>query len=383
MLPKPSANFTLPSLYDNLELNARLYFPRLTSDSDGLWKGLAIFAHPYAPLGGSFDDPVVHSVGSLFVSEGYLLTTFNFRGAEGSSGKTSWTGKAELGDYAAVYAFALSFLGVEGVRQHLHHGKPSTARLLLGGYSYGSMITSYLPALHTVQSIIQHAPEGSAEFEINERADKLAKAFLGYCESHDRRGRYSTITDVLSPNATVGGYESPKAANKIRRESSRHSVDVERVRRSVDRVRHKLSRGGSDEVHQQPQILETYSDDVLVPETSFLIISPLFGAVSQFATMFSGLKFERQDREATAAKNNRPTDPQQVFCHSPTLVVFGTHDHFTSSKKTRNWCEDIKNRPESQLDFCEVREASHFWHDADVERQLVGVVQQWLHGLTT
>lgn len=378
-LPAPSVSFSLPSLYDNLELNCRLYFPKLSSSDDHeKSKGLAIFAHPYASLGGSFDDPVVHSVGSLLVNEGFLLVTFNFRGAEGSSGRTSWTGKAELGDYTAVYAFVLSLMNIDGVQQHV--GRNSAAPvLLLGGYSYGSMITSYVPAIEVVQKILDQAEEGSAEYEIKERADKLGQTFLGYCETRDRRGRHKPSA-LSTTHATFGGYESAAASTKIRRESSRHSVDVERVRRSVDRVRRRLSRGGSDEVDTHSYVVESSAKNILNPETVYLIISPLFGAVSNFATMFSSLKFERRDRNSTAARNVAIADPDQRFCHSTSLVVFGTHDHFTSSRKTRDWCERLK-RSDARFDFCEINDAGHFWHDEKLEVQLLAAVKEWLHRL--
>jgi alpha/beta superfamily hydrolase len=36
-------------------------------------------AHPYAPLGGCFDDPVVDEVGGELLNAGFFLVTFNFR----------------------------------------------------------------------------------------------------------------------------------------------------------------------------------------------------------------------------------------------------------------------------------------------------------------
>jgi len=36
-------------------------------------------AHPYAPLGGSFDDPVVGMVGNEILKHSWILLTFNFR----------------------------------------------------------------------------------------------------------------------------------------------------------------------------------------------------------------------------------------------------------------------------------------------------------------
>lgn len=39
----------------------------------------AIIAHPYAPLGGSFYDPIVTAVGELFLQKGFIVGVFNFR----------------------------------------------------------------------------------------------------------------------------------------------------------------------------------------------------------------------------------------------------------------------------------------------------------------
>jgi alpha/beta superfamily hydrolase len=39
----------------------------------------AIVAHPYAPLGGCYDDPVVASMGNALLDAGYIVGTFNFR----------------------------------------------------------------------------------------------------------------------------------------------------------------------------------------------------------------------------------------------------------------------------------------------------------------
>ena len=38
-----------------------------------------MIAHPYAPLGGSYDDAVVLSVTETLVNEGHIVMTFNFR----------------------------------------------------------------------------------------------------------------------------------------------------------------------------------------------------------------------------------------------------------------------------------------------------------------
>jgi hypothetical protein len=81
-LPSPRSSFTIPSLHDDLELDCRLYFPRISTsekEQERVGRSFAIIAHPYAPLGGSYDDPVVALAGSVLLKHGFVLGTFNFR----------------------------------------------------------------------------------------------------------------------------------------------------------------------------------------------------------------------------------------------------------------------------------------------------------------
>jgi dipeptidyl aminopeptidase/acylaminoacyl peptidase len=84
-LPDPTLTFTIPSLHDDdTILKCRVYHP-LSLLPGGRRKKLAwhrnavVFAHPYAPLGGQFDDHVVHAVTAVLLQLGYLVVTFNFR----------------------------------------------------------------------------------------------------------------------------------------------------------------------------------------------------------------------------------------------------------------------------------------------------------------
>lgn len=36
-------------------------------------------AHPYAALGGCYDDPVVDVIATAILQEGFIIGTFNFR----------------------------------------------------------------------------------------------------------------------------------------------------------------------------------------------------------------------------------------------------------------------------------------------------------------
>jgi hypothetical protein len=82
MLPEPALTLTIPSLHDSTVLDCRIYHPAsLTANPRAPpWRRhAAILSHPYAPLGGCFDDPVLDEVGEQLLRKGYLLGTFNFR----------------------------------------------------------------------------------------------------------------------------------------------------------------------------------------------------------------------------------------------------------------------------------------------------------------
>jgi hypothetical protein len=74
MLPLPTITFTIPSIHDDLVLDCRIYIP-----SHFAAKKAAIIAHPYAPLGGCYDDPIVDIVGSTLLKQNFVVSTFNFR----------------------------------------------------------------------------------------------------------------------------------------------------------------------------------------------------------------------------------------------------------------------------------------------------------------
>ena len=85
--PEPHYGFTIPSIHDDIPLDCRIYHPKVLSrpssreeQAGEAWrkKGI-VMAHPYAPLGGSYDDHVVGVVVEAFLNLGYIVGTFNFR----------------------------------------------------------------------------------------------------------------------------------------------------------------------------------------------------------------------------------------------------------------------------------------------------------------
>ena len=82
MLPEPAFSFTIPSIDDAAALECRIYSPphSILNSEEFAWdpRG-AVIAHPYAPLGGCFDDRVVLSAVAEILQEGFVVGTFNFR----------------------------------------------------------------------------------------------------------------------------------------------------------------------------------------------------------------------------------------------------------------------------------------------------------------
>lgn len=78
---EPLYSFTIPSIEDDTPLDCRIYHDTNSlSNRPGtqLLRG-AVLAHPYPPLGGCYDDPVVLALTETLLADGYIIATFNFR----------------------------------------------------------------------------------------------------------------------------------------------------------------------------------------------------------------------------------------------------------------------------------------------------------------
>ncbi|KAH8586867.1 hypothetical protein B0O99DRAFT_700497 [Bisporella sp. PMI_857] len=213
MLPPPTLTFTIPSIEDDVVIQCRVYHPTCLvptsiSQISGWRKRAAIVAHPYAPLGGSYDDPIVDIVAATILKQGFVVGTFNFRGAGTSKERTSWQSRAEQNDHISFIAFMICYI---------HHLKPPAlpvgfpkpsspvpshalpephpreplspsfnrsvstnipafnveegghpqARLRIAGYSYGALIAAHLPPIiSSLISPFQNPLPGSPHAEI-------------------------------------------------------------------------------------------------------------------------------------------------------------------------------------------------------------------------
>ncbi|RMZ79217.1 hypothetical protein DV738_g3527, partial [Chaetothyriales sp. CBS 135597] len=389
-LPPPTTSFTIPSLHDDLELDCRIYYPRSSGPSRP-GQNYGIIAHPYAPLGGSYDDPVVARAGNVLLQHGILLGTFNFRGAAGSAGRTSWSGKGELGDYVAFYLFMLAFINATKAQLTGEESQDVEETiqplLVLGGYSYGSMIASSLPPIDLVQALLGNTPEGSTEYEIKSRADQLGKDYAAYVKLQ-REGssiraqggsHASHTSEVNSPPGRMGGYRSEEANRRISGQSGRSSVDRgNSVRRSLDRVRQRLGKNRdmlAGSIANPDHSTRQQASGC--PTVAYLLISPVLPPVSGFTTMFSKPSFERQLPGSTRQLKDESAS-QDKFQKCATCIVYGGKDQFTSSKKIKKWTHELEERSANPSLLCaqEVEQAGHFWVEAP--GRLQAIVGQWL-----
>ncbi|TGO85254.1 hypothetical protein BPOR_0416g00140 [Botrytis porri] len=310
MLSPPTLSFTIPSVHDNLDLECRIYHPsslapNSISQASPWRKKAAIVAHPYAPLGGSHDDAVVGLIASTILNDGFIVGTFNFRGAGSSKGHTSWSSSPEQKDYISFLGFIVSYLHHLSVPyssrppsfahsdSQLHTLAPVPSErlmqptndslsgrytsagsgtesnnaqplLLLAGYSYGSLITMNLePSLLGMLAPFQQPAAGSPYADIRSRARFLATQQNETIEATysllraggHRRGRslqsgeqmINHKTRLSSSGVRMGGDEDiRRASHDVHGSGARRSFSVDapiKVIKSVDKFKSIVHHG--------------------------------------------------------------------------------------------------------------------------------------------
>ncbi|KAK5701506.1 hypothetical protein LTR97_004321 [Elasticomyces elasticus] len=419
MAAEPAYTFTLPSIADDTTLECRIYHPHGHVENllrrNSTLKG-AVVAHPYAPLGGCYDDPVVMAVTETLLGRGYIVATFNFRGAGGSDGKTSWTGRGEIDDYVSVVGFVTHYL------QQLRHffeddssdvlspivsaderngNVPASVRrkplsLLLGGYSYGSLILARIPSVQTIQQRFEPAATGTAVSEIVLRAHTLAQQTqqavrdaeeLKYASPEelsptDATSLSPTKRTIGSP-VTLGGEETI-TSDRRRSRDSRRSVDI--IRKSVEIPRRmkahmRHSSGSGKQRHRQRSSDEVAAHQISekvgmasMPEVEvqYLIISPV---ILPFSTALCppGPPVPQPFGRKTAADAHAGA----VFLKHPALAIFGTKDGFTPVRRLRAWAEKQSSQA-ANFEWEPIEGAGHFWHEDGVMRALQERVGKWV-----
>lgn len=254
--------------------------------------------------------------------------------------------------------------------------------LVLGGYSYGSLIAMNLPSIDAILARFTNIIEGTAEAEIRLRAFNLSTQWNTEAYCKPRRGRSLMVEDATrdtSHSIAMGGDESEPGTRRKSRES-RRSVNL--IRQSIDRSRQRLRprKSSSEEVPASIYSDEKLtSTEELLPETHYLLISPLLPPISMFATMFTKLDSRRHDHLPfpTRRHNGRLSLPTENLLHHPTLAIYGDRDFFTSPKKLRKWAEHLAEAEDSRFRFREIAGAGHFWHEEGVEAEMRNAIGSW------
>lgn len=356
--PSPTLNLQIPSLHDSLPLSVRLYLPQSYTNPPNppppFQRQLAIVAHPYAPLGGSYDDFVVLRVVSVLIKTGWIVATFNFRGASGCKGKTSWTAKAEVKDYVSVVAWALAYV------QCLPPAKPGSAAaspvveageeeiaLLLGGYSYGSLIASRLPGTEKgILPLLVDAGEGETKTAFMSALEAARRSARRWWDTH-----LSTRTSYSG--SSVNRVEVLKAALEGGGAVCSPAVD---------------SRGSWEDEGKKWRVTSRY-----------LLISPLLPPVSSCLTGFglgggaSWAKGLVGSGQVDGAVDREGYGIEEEGCE--VLAVYGDGDTFTAVKKYRRWREKMIGERWTGV---EVEGAGHFWHEEGVVGELERAVREWI-----
>ncbi|TDZ44913.1 hypothetical protein CTRI78_v009217 [Colletotrichum trifolii] len=311
-------------------------------------------AHPYAPLGGCYDDPVVGIVAAELLKQGFVVGTFNFRGALGSAGRTSWTAKPERSDYMSFIGFMVyyvHFLDPFGSKETASpiskrsptppeaHSKLPQANeplFLLGGYSYGAMITTQIPPMDRILGQFASPAVGSAAADIRLRAQHLAEHQNVILAS--AMAAQSTSPRKLYMSMRVGGNEDSQRKSHDSRRS--FSLDAEeRIRRGVNELLAKTKRHH----HREPAVAEEDNTGQEEGTTTLQGAAPVLEAVAGLVQL----------SEAKLVKN-------------ATLALFGDKDGLVSVAKLRSWVQRLEAADGSRFHGEEIASAGHFWTENKV-----------------
>ncbi|KJX94516.1 prolyl oligopeptidase like protein [Zymoseptoria brevis] len=408
---EPAYTFTLPSIHDDIALSVRLYHPRNLShvipDSGEprfALKG-AVIAHPYAPFGGCQDDHIVLAVTHCLLKQGYIVVTFDFRGAGNSTGKTSWTGSPEVGDYTSAIGLLVYYLhnlsiplapdalsplvsrssGAADSRETSSQElEPPSQRLqvVLAGYSYGSLILARLPHMSHIIKTFESAEKGTSVSEIYLRARTLARrtrqSLLEPQPPSTPRGRRlnSESSPRLRPRTsqvTVGG-EEIDPSDRRRSQDSRRSFDaVREVPQRIKARMHRRNSSGTLTKQTESDVVESSNDAGPKVSVSYLMISPVLFPMT--TTLLSpGLAFP------TAKAGNAGSGFLSMEYSS--MVLFGSLDHFTSAKKLKQWVERLSTASSGSLQWECFQGVDHFWRGDGVLDEVQARIKTWTSSFT-
>jgi hypothetical protein len=247
------------------------------------------------------------------------------------------------------------------------HGDESPI-VILGGYSYGSLILRHLPPVPTILHPFSAPVAGTAPDEIVMRAVKLADQstleWINLARDENRASRKSKTGHESRLPVTMGGEETSPEKRRSSRDVRRSLEGGTRleIRTRLRSLSHR--RREANEPIPQP---ETKIDTTTMPDVRYLLISPLTPPISTLAAPALTHKFWSRSKD----------DCQEVIGKHISLAIYGDQDIFASAKRIRDWSEQLKAEPTSRFTSVEVAGAGHFWHENDVESSLRSALKEW------
>jgi alpha/beta superfamily hydrolase len=299
-------------------------------------------------------------------------------------GRTSWTGRPEVDDYTSFVALFIHYINnldmpkqtdalamvaqsaSDDLREHRTKANPV---VILGGYSYGSLILQHTPPVPTILQSFHTPAMGTAIDEIVFRARALAGQtnLEGVTRAEAAKGERRSEQKARdhNPGLTMGGDEiSPdhrRSSRDVRRSIDRaHSLNIRTRFRSVSHRRRE-----QDGLLVQGTSLPL--EAMTIPDIGYLLVSPLAAPASTFAAPALAHKVWSRSRDAD----------QLAISRHCSFAVYGDHDAFTSAKRLREWCEEMKHQPSSQFSSVQIAGAGHFWVEAGVEEMLKAALSGW------
>ena len=240
--------------------------------------------------------------------------------------------------------------------------------VILGGYSYGSLIVKHLPPVPSILQRFSGSLTGLAADEIILRASKLAEqsnlAWINLAQDHKREKRKRKHEHKTS--ITIGGEEiSPDMRRSSSREANR-SFDIPHSLYLGHRLRSLSHRG--QKRRSSTSSLERTDAKITTPEVRYLLISPLTPPISTLAAP------ALVQRPWSRSKDTDITSVGKLV----SLMIYGDQDVFVSAKKIRNWSDQLKTEYGPAFSSVEVVGAGHFWIEQGVEEQLRAALREWV-----
>jgi hypothetical protein len=252
-------------------------------------------------------------------------------------------------------------------------------QMLLGGYSFGSLILARVPPIASIVHTFESAEHGTAGAEIFLRARTLARQTQRTLQEphvpstpRSRKHKASNSHSASSP-ITVGGEETDPSERR-RSKDSRRSASVSVVREMPHRIKTHIRRHSGSNQHQQntsgdSQYSSSSPHTAPQVEVRYLLVSPVLIPLST-VLLPPGLTFNKA--------HSTDGDAGVLSLKHPTFLAFGDSDHFTSARKLRQWAERLAGDSMGRLKWIQITSAGHFWREDGASAQLAHELISWL-----